>query len=99
MFNDTENPRGIPARTVPFTSQLDDQFLIRLRCHVQRLRLIVPVLSISVLALKRQAAELDDDIASVLHLSALGPLDHELDQLEELLESVATMRVSKEGSR
>jgi len=65
---------------------------------VQRLRLIVPVLSVSVLALKRQAAELDDDIASVLHLHALGPLDHELEQLDELLESIAAARSRKEGA-
>ena len=94
-----EISRRIPARTVtPTTATLDEQIPIRLRDHVQRLRLIVPVLSVSVLALKRQAAELDDDIASVLHLHALGPLDHELEQLDELLESIAAARSKKEGA-
>ena len=94
-----EISRGIPARTVtPTPVTLDEQIPIRLRDHVQRLRLIVPVLSVSLLALKRQAAELDDDIASVLHLHALGPLDHELEQLDELLESIAAARNKKEGA-
>lgn len=97
MFDDIS--RGIPARTVsPTTGTLDEQIPIRLRDHVQRLRLIVPVLSVSCLALKRQAAELDDDIAAVLHLHALGPLDCELEQLEELLESIAAGRGRKEGA-
>ena len=96
MFDDIS--RGIPARTVPPTpGTLDEQIPVRLRDHVQRLRLIVPVLSISVLALKRQAAELDDDIASVLHLHALGPLDDELEQLHELIESIGAARSIKEG--
>ena len=51
----------------------------------------------SVLALRRQGAELDDDIASVLNQYAMDPLDRELDQLDALLECLVAARRGKEG--
>ena len=45
-----------------------------------------------------ECAELDDDIASVLHLHALDPLDRELDRLDELLEAIVAARGKKESS-
>jgi hypothetical protein len=87
---------GNPADTVPPTRPtLDEQLPIRLQDHLQRLRLILPVISVSVLALKRQNAELDEDIATVLHLHASNPLDVEIDKIEALLESLASARRAK----
>ncbi len=93
MFRD--NPfGGEAARTVSLTQpNLDEQLPARVREHVQRLKLILPVISVSVLALKRQDAELDDDIASVLHRRACDPLDLEIEKLESALESLAERRV------
>jgi len=75
---------------------LDEQRPIRLRDHLQRLRLILPVISVSVLALRAQNAELDEDIASVLHRNASDPLDVEIEKIEALLESLAFARRAKE---
>jgi hypothetical protein len=55
--------------------------------HVHRLRLILPVISISVMALRRQHAEADTDIASVLSQHACVPLDTEIERIEGLLAS------------
>jgi hypothetical protein len=44
----------------------DDALSRELLEHVHRLRLILPVISVSVMALHRQDAESDADIASVL---------------------------------
>ena len=55
----------------PTPVTLDEQIPVRLRDHVQRLRLIVPVLSVSCLALKRQAAELDDDTTAAVLLPGM----------------------------
>jgi hypothetical protein len=52
---------------------------------VQRLRLILPVISVSVMALHRQDAERDTDIASVLSQHACEPLDCEITHLESIL--------------
>jgi hypothetical protein len=49
------------------------------------LRLILPVISISVMALHRQNAELDHDIATVLSEHACVPLDDEIEHLSSLL--------------
>jgi hypothetical protein len=68
---------------------VDEQLPIRLHHSVQRLQLILPVISVAVLALRRQNAELDEDIALVLTRNACDPLNVELDQLEAL---VSTMR-------
>jgi hypothetical protein len=55
---------------------------------VQRLQLILPVISVAVLALRQQSAELDADIALVLSRNACDPLDVEIDVLESLLETM-----------
>lgn len=68
----------------------DEKLPIRLHHHVQRLQLILPVISVAVLALRRQNAELDEDIALVLSRHACDPLNVELDQLEELVDSMRT---------
>ena len=87
---------GDPAHTVPpLHPTLDEQLPVSLRDHVRRLRLILPVISVSVLALKRQNAELDDDIASVLHWSASDPLSLEIEKIESLLESLAHRRAKE----
>ena len=88
MFRDNVS-RGEPALTVsPTPFSLDEQLPARLREHLQRLELILPVISVSVLALRQQNAELDEDIASVLHQHAIDPLGLEIEQLQELLESL-----------
>ena len=81
-------PEGGPAaRTLPSQPTQDDPLPLDLREHVQRLRLILPVISVSVLALHRQNAELDTDIASVLSQHACEPLDCEIAHLESILAS------------
>ena len=84
------------ASTLPPTQlSLDEQLPIHLQQHLQRLRLILPVISVTVLALRRQNAELDEDIASVLHQHASDPLDVEIDKIEALLELLAATRQAK----
>ena len=48
-----------------------------------------PIISVSVMALHRQNAELDHDIASVLSEHACRPLDDEIEHLSSLLASYA----------
>ena len=55
--------------------------------HIARLRLILPIINISVLALHRQDAESDTDIATVLTQHACDPLDAEIERIESLLAS------------
>jgi hypothetical protein len=91
MFEFAEG--GTPVHSVfPIHSGPDEQIPFRLREHVRRLKRIVPVISISVLALKAQNADLDGDVASVLHHQASEPLDQEIEELEALLESLAVQR-------
>jgi hypothetical protein len=71
---------------------LDEQVPFRLREHVRRLKRIVPVISVSVLALRAQNADLDGDVAEVLHHQASQPLDLEIEELEALLESLVARR-------
>jgi hypothetical protein len=56
--------------------------------------LILPVISVSLLALRRQNAELDEDIALVLQQHVCIPLDIEIEELDELLESFANQRTT-----
>jgi hypothetical protein len=86
MFYSLKGSGAAPHTVPPLHATLDNQLPIRLREHVQRLKLIIPVISVSVMALRRQNAELDEDIASILHLHASGPLDEEVEDLETLLE-------------
>jgi hypothetical protein len=85
---------GDPAHAVPQSQSPPnlDELPIRLREHVQRLRLVLPVISVSVMALRLQNAELDEDIASVLHHHASDLLDLEIEALETLLESLPARR-------
>jgi hypothetical protein len=91
MFDKThEIEAGFAAQTVPPSQPNPSDTLSReLLEHVCRLRLIRPVISISVMALHRQDAEADSDIASVLSESACYPLDHEIERVESLLASHA----------
>ena len=91
MFQPLDSKEGgSVAQTLPPHSTRDDALPFELRDHVRRLRLILPVISVSVMALHRQNAELDHDIASVLSEHACGPLDDEIEHLSSLLASCAT---------
>jgi hypothetical protein len=91
MFDKThEIEASSAAQTVPPSQPNPSDTLSReLLEHVCRLRLIRPVISISVMALHRQDAEADSDIASVLSESACYPLDREIERVESLLASHA----------
>lgn len=91
MFEFADAVTSSPA-SPPFASSLDDQIPFRLREHVRRLKRIVPVISVSVLALRAQNADLDGDVAEVLHHQASQPLDLEIEELEALLEALAARR-------
>ena len=96
MFNSCSSKEGGPtAPNVPPSSTTlltDDSLPKHLREHVHRLRLILPVISVSVMALHRQNAELDHDIATILDHYACEPLDDEIEHLESLLASHACRR-------
>ncbi len=85
-----------PIAHVPLA--VDEKLPIRLHHHVQRLQLILPVISVAVLALRRQNAELDEDIALVLSRHACDPLNVELDQLEALVTAIRTQKETRDGS-
>ena len=87
MFHDTlAKEGGSPARTLPPSPRTtDDSLRFELREHVRKLRLILPIISVSIMALNRQNAELDYDIASVLSEHACAPLDEEIEHLASLL--------------
>jgi hypothetical protein len=89
MFHSIHQNEGGPAaQTLPPSQPTqDDSLPLELREHVHRLRLILPVISVSVMALHRQNAELDHDIASVLSQHACEPLDCEIEHLESILAS------------
>ena len=89
MFQNTlEKVGGSTAQTLPLSNPpTDDSLRFELREHVRKLRLILPVISVSVMALHRQNAELDYDIASVLSEHACEPLDEEIEHLATLLAS------------
>ena len=88
---------GSPAQTLPLSQHTtDDPLRFELREHVRKLRLILPVISVSIMALHRQNAELDYDIASVLSEHACGPLDEEIEHLASLLAACASR--SRQGA-
>jgi hypothetical protein len=92
-----QNEGGAPAETVPpSTLNRDDSLRAELREHVRRLRVILPVISVSVMALHRQNAELDHDIASVLSEHACVPLDEEIEHLQSILASHAWRKHQRE---
>ena len=67
----------------------NDDLLRHVREHVCRLRMILPVISVAVLALRRQDAELDEDIAGVLSRHACEPLDFEIENLTSIVTAFA----------
>ena len=71
----------------PLNSTEDDSLPRELLEHIDRLRLILPVISVSVMALNRQDAESDTDIAFVLYEHACEPLDRGIERIESLLAS------------
>ena len=99
MFpNSIAQEGGSPARTLPPSpSTTDDPLRFELREHVRRLRLILPVISVSIMALHHQNAELDDDIASILSEHACKPLDEEIEHLASLLATCASRSRQKEA--
>jgi L-lactate utilization protein LutC len=67
----------------------------QLREHLHRLKDILSVISVAATALRRQNAELDDDIATVLDQHAGQPLDLEIETLESTLRLLAKRRVKE----
>jgi hypothetical protein len=94
MFEPANGER-LAHKVSPLHPTRGDPLPALLRDHVQRLKQIIPVISVSILALRRQNAELDEDIASVLHDHASTPLDMEVEELESLLESLTIRRVQE----
>ncbi|MEP7242860.1 MAG: hypothetical protein ABI885_04160 [Gammaproteobacteria bacterium] len=86
---------GNPAHAVPQSNPNLDELPIRLREHVQRLRLVLPVISVSVMALRLQNAEFDEDIASVLYQGACDPLDRQIEDLDTILQSLRVRRAGE----
>jgi hypothetical protein len=82
----------------PIVDTHDDPLPRELLDHIDRLRLILPVISISVMALNRQDADSDTDIAFVLHEHVCEPLDREIERIETLLAS-CLWRHQQEGVR
>ena len=83
-----QSEAGTATQTLPPIHATHDDVLPReLLEHIDRLRLILPVISVSVMALNRQDAESDTDIAFVLHEHACEPLNHEIERIESLLAS------------
>ena len=74
------------AQTLPFTHTThdDDSLPHELLEHVAQLRLILPIITVSVMALRRQDAESDTDIAHVLTQHACDPLDSDIERIESL---------------
>ena len=89
MSHTHHQPEAAPVtETLPSTQPAHDDSLPReLLDHIDRLRLILPVISVSVMALNRQDAESGADIAFVLNEHACEPLDREIERIESLLAS------------
>ena len=88
---------GPAAQTLsPSHPTQDDALRHELLEHVQRLRLILPVISVSVMALHRQDDEADTDIAYVLSEHACEPLDSEIERIESILASCPRRRRQQE---
>jgi hypothetical protein len=95
-----EPKEGDPAvRTLSSTPPTEhDELGPHVREHVRQLKLILPVISVSVMALHRQDAELDHDVATVLGQHACQALDAEIEHLESVLESLACRKRHTEVS-
>jgi len=81
-----ESESGSASQIQATISQTHDDSLPReLLDHVDCLRVILPVISVSVMALNRRDAESDSDIAFVLSQHVCDPLDREIERVESLL--------------
>ena len=79
---------GPAAQTVTLNQPSPvDALSLELLEHLHQLRLILPVISVSVMALHRQDAESDADIAHVLSQYAGEPLDCEIERIESHIAS------------
>ena len=97
IHNTLEKEGGSPAQTLPLSPPTaDDPLRFELREHVRKLRRILPVISISIMALHRQNAELDYDIASILSEHACQPLDEEIENLSALLAAYVSQARQRE---
>ena len=99
MSQTIHQSEAIPStQTLPPIPATDDDSLPReLLDHIDRLRLILPVISVSVMALNRQDAGSDADISFVLHEHACEPLDREIERIESLLASCLWRHRQKEA--
>ena len=92
----TSPKEGGPAANLPPTlPHFEASLPVLLREHLHRLKLLQNVLSVAVMALHRQNAECDYDIAAVLDHHASQPLDFEIENLEALLDTLAHGRTRK----
>lgn len=80
-------PSATTQTLPPLHATHDDSPPRELLEHIDCLRLILPVISVSAMALNRRDAESDTDIACVLHEHACEPLDREIERIESLLAS------------
>lgn len=65
---------------------------------VRRLQRLVPVITVTMLALRQQAAELDEEFAEVLSGNVIDPMTAELERLDTLLARFAAERLTAVGS-
>ena len=87
---------GAAVQTLPPSHRTqDDSLPDELLEHVHRLRLILPVISVSAMALHRNEA--DTDIAYVLSQHACEPFDSEIERIESILVSCLWRRPQQEA--
>ena len=92
----TSPKEGGPAANLPPPlPHFEASLPVLLREHLHRLKLLQNVLSVAVMALHSQNAELDYDVAAVLDHHASEPLDFEIETLEALLNTMAHERPRK----
>jgi hypothetical protein len=88
---------GSAAQTVTLNKPMAvDALPIQLREHLEQLRLILPVISDAVIALRRQNADFDTDVAYDLTEQACEPLNYEIERIEFLLASPPRRRRQRE---
>jgi hypothetical protein len=87
-----EGGPAAPSTLPPGLPHFEAPLPVLLREHLHRLKLLQNVLSVAVMALHSQNAELDYDVAAVLDHHASQPLDFEIETLEALLNTLAHPR-------
>jgi hypothetical protein len=93
-----ETKGGSAAKTLKLTKPAAvDPLPFELREHLQRLHLILPVISNALATLRRRNADLDADIAYDLTEQACEPLDYEIKRIEYLLASYARSHRQREA--